>query len=61
MILISRYNLIYDDIIFVKIVLMLCTFSQEPFIVGGLKFLQAIYGSFDYDLTQGFFIHDFNK
>ena len=26
-----------------------------------LKFLQVIYESFDCDLTQGLFIHDFNK
>ena len=27
----------------------------------GLKFIQVICESFDYDLTHEFFIHDFNK
>ena len=39
---------------------MQCTFSQELFTVEE-KFSQVIYEIFDFDLTHGFFIHDFNK
>ena len=36
-------------------------FFSATFYSRGLKFLQFIYESFDWDLTRGFLVHNFNK